>query len=364
MDVPRRGLRGYPANPRIDDSLPVAGVRAGLARRLVRPRSGSHGLVQQLLVWVVLGLAYEGVRGTAGHDREAALRDGRAVIRIERELHLFFETHLQHLIEHTAVLGLIVRGSYWGSEFSVLIVALAWSYWRHRPTYRRFRDSVLIANGLGLLGYLLMPTAPPRVFERYGFTNAVSGQPTPAHATGLLGFAANPYAAMPSIHCADALLTGVFLASLTRRRLARLVCALWPAWVAFAVIASGNHFWLDVLAGLAVAGVGLLASHIASSVIRSRLRPLSLQLCDPLRPAGAATRTGRRSVAASQSDVSDASTGEPAGSTSGRVRGRRRRQRRFSPTGMRVRRMRVPDRCLEYQGDPLGCVECCRSSDA
>jgi hypothetical protein len=36
--------------------------------------------------------------------------------------------------------------------------------------------------------------------------------------------------------------------------------ALWPAWVFFAVLASGNHFWLDLAAGAAVAAAGLLVS--------------------------------------------------------------------------------------------------------
>jgi membrane-associated phospholipid phosphatase len=233
---------------------------------------GTRDLLKQLALWVVLGLAYEAVRGTAGRDRTQAIHDGRAVIDAERRLQLLFEPRLVRLVEHAASLASIVRWSYWTSEFSVLVLAVVWSYVRHREVYARFRDAVIVANGLGLVGYVAFPTAPPRMFHGYGFTNAVSGQPSPNHPTGLLGFAANPYAAMPSIHAADALLTGVFLATLARRPLFRALWVVWPLWVCFAVVASGNHFWLDLVAGAAVAAAGLAAAQLHARAAGARPR--------------------------------------------------------------------------------------------
>jgi len=226
------------------------------------PRGRAADVCRQLALWIVLGLAYEAVRGAAGHDREAAVRNGRALLRAEQHLRLLFEPRLQRVLEAAPWLAATVRVSYWASEFAVLVLALLWTYLRHRGTYARFRDAVLVTNGLGLVGYLLVPTAPPRVFSGLGFTNALSGQPPPRHATGLLAFAANPYAAMPSVHAADALLTGIFLASLTRRRAIRTLCVLWPVWVVFVVLASGNHFWLDVVAGGVVAAAGLAVGRL------------------------------------------------------------------------------------------------------
>ena len=34
---------------------------------------------------------------------------------------------------------------------------------------------------------------------------------------------------------------------------AKTIWLLWPAWVWFSVMATGNHFWLDVVAGVVVA---------------------------------------------------------------------------------------------------------------
>jgi membrane-associated phospholipid phosphatase len=52
-----------------------------------------------------------------------------------------------------------------------------------------------------------------------------------------------------------------------------VVWLLWPAWVWFAVMATGNHFWLDVLAGIAVALISLAIVYRArfKSVIASLL---------------------------------------------------------------------------------------------
>ena len=64
---------------------------------------------------------------------------------------------------------------------------------------------------------------------------------------------------MPSLHAADALIVGVVLFSVCRDTWAKPVWAIWPAWVWFAVMATGNHFWLDCIAGI---GVALLAMAI------------------------------------------------------------------------------------------------------
>jgi membrane-associated phospholipid phosphatase len=82
------------------------------------------------------------------------------------------------------------------------------------------------------------------------------------HGSGLVELASNPYAAMPSLHSADALIVGVVMASIVRRSWAKAIWLLWPAWVWFAVMATGNHFWLDVVAGVALAiAAGAVVYH-------------------------------------------------------------------------------------------------------
>ena len=68
---------------------------------------------------------------------------------------------------------------------------------------------------------------------------------------------------MPSLHAADALIVGSFLFKVCRSRWAKALWALWPAWVWFCVMATANHYWLDVVGGIVVALLawGLLHWH-------------------------------------------------------------------------------------------------------
>ena len=77
---------------------------------------------------------------------------------------------------------------------------------------------------------------------------------------------ANQYAAMPSLHAADALIVRVMLYAATRRPLPGIVFLAWPAWVSFALLISGNHFWLDIGAGLVLGAAALLAVRIVPTL--------------------------------------------------------------------------------------------------
>ena len=131
----------------------------------------------------------------------------------------------------------------------MLTLALLWLYVRRHDNFARFRNTLLLANVIGLLGYV---RCRPR---RRGCSGSASS--TSQHKDGLVQLAANPYAAMPSLHAADALIVGIVLAFVCRRWWAKLFWAIWPAWVWFAVMATGNHFWLDCIAGVGVALVAL-----------------------------------------------------------------------------------------------------------
>ena len=150
------------------------------------------------------------------------------------------------------------------STVAVVGVSLLWVYFRHHDRFADFRNWLIGANLLGLVGYVLMPTAPPRMFPEWGFTDTL------ADLSGVnqqsVAFAANPYAAMPSLHAMDALIVGLVMASVCRSRVAKILWLVWPAWVSFAVMGTGNHFWLDCVAGF------LLAIVTGVILFRGRLR--------------------------------------------------------------------------------------------
>ena len=95
------------------------------------------------------------------------------------------------------------------------------------------------------------------MFPRFGFTDRLDSIGGLNHGSGLVQLGANPYAAMPSLHAADALIVGVILFKTCRLVWTKLLWLLWPAWVWFCVIATANHYLLDVLAGIGVAVLSL-----------------------------------------------------------------------------------------------------------
>jgi membrane-associated phospholipid phosphatase len=227
-----------------------------LGRRML-PR-GYADFARQLAIWFGFLFAYQVARGLADRNPARAFAHGWWVIGFEqRTTHHILELTLQQLVNSSRLLTDAVAWTYWNSEFTVVGLALLWVYLRRNEAFTRFRNTVLIANVLGLIGYVLLPTAPPRMFPSLGFLDTLDTFGGLNHGSGIVSLAANPYAAMPSLHAADALIVGVVLASVVRRRVFKMLWLLWPAWVWFAVMATGNHFWLDVLAGIALGGVSL-----------------------------------------------------------------------------------------------------------
>ena len=235
----------------------TAAINAG---RRYLPR-GYADLARQCLIWFGFLLAYQIARGVADRDPTRAFANGWRVIDIEQRLTGLGELTLQGWTQSSHVLEALVSWTYWNSEFTVIGLALLWVYLRRNDAFLRFRNTILIANVLGLVGYVLLPTAPPRFFTSVGFIDTVEKFDGLNHGSGLVELAANPYAAMPSLHAADALIVGVILASVVRRPVFKVLWLVWPLWVWFSVMATGNHFWLDVLAGIVLATVTMLVVY-------------------------------------------------------------------------------------------------------
>lgn len=233
-------------------------LRVRLLRALPR---GPGDFALQLTIWLGFGLLYQIARGVADRDPHEALANGRLIIDAERAAQTFFETDVQRLVVGSGdVLVEALNWTYWNSQFTVVGVALLWVYFRRNPSFLRFRNTLLLANTTGLVGFMAMPTAPPRFYPELGFVDTLAGASGLNHGSGLVQLASNQFAAMPSLHAADSLIVGIVMVGLVRTRLAKALWLLWPAWVWFTVIATGNHYWLDVAAGavLALAAIRLV----------------------------------------------------------------------------------------------------------
>ena len=132
--------------------------------------------------------------------------------------------------------------------------ALVWARLEHPRAFPLARDAFVAAQVVVVAGYLLAPTAPPRMLW-----GPVDG--------GWVDRIQSPYAALPSGHVAFACVVAGIVCSLAPWRWVRATVATYPLLVTAIVIATANHFWLD-----AVAGAGAAASGLALAVI-ARTRP-------------------------------------------------------------------------------------------
>ena len=246
--------------------MTVSSVAAETSRRL--PRGWAH-LALQFAIWIGFYVVYQLTRGVADRSVGDAFANGEWVLRTERELGALFEPAVQRVVDTSSIMLTLTSYTYWLSQFAVVGIALLYVYFRHHERFAGFRNWLIVANLLGLVGYVLMPTAPPRMFPEWGFVDSLAQYSAVSHDSGLIQLGSNPYAAMPSLHAMDAFIVGVVMFGLVRSRIAKALWLTWPVWVGFSVIATGNHYWLDVAAGVVLA---IVAGYLLRGVSTLRVR--------------------------------------------------------------------------------------------
>jgi hypothetical protein len=225
--------------------------------------------VLQLGLWIAAYYAYQLVRGFMDGQTAVAFDHARGIVNAERNLGLFFEPGLQHWVSNHA--GWLLDGASWCYVNAHLLgtgAFMLWLYFARREAFPFVRNMFMIAMGIALVGYMAFPTAPPRYLPEWGFSDTVSDL-VGTHAANSAGVLYNPYAAIPSMHVAFALMIGIPGARLTRTRWLRPVWYLYPVLVTFIVIVTANHFWVDAALGVLVA----VASFAAAKAALARARP-------------------------------------------------------------------------------------------
>jgi hypothetical protein len=225
-------------------------VRVWLSRR--------HSLLTEALL--VLGLygAYELARGLVVGNTAEAERHARELVALERSLHVFGEANVQHAAHALPGLIGVLGTAYLTLHLTITVAVLLWLHQRRPAEFAFVRTTLLVASGLALVGFLLFPTAPPRL-AGIGIADTVShGAVSLNH--GLVSSLYNPYAAVPSMHIGYALVIGACLVRYGRAPLLRALGALYAPAILLVVVATGNHFFVDAAAGALVVGLGAAAA--------------------------------------------------------------------------------------------------------
>src|SRR6478672_6592990 len=229
---------------------------------------GWGDLARQLAIFALFDLFYEITRTLAVGDRSVALGHARDIVSAEPSLGIFHELDVQHFAATSPhFVQAVANWTYFNCQFTISFGFLFWDYLRRNHAFPLVRNVFIVANAIGLACYTLYPAAPPRMLGSLGFVDTLN-ETSVNHHSGLIASLSNPYAAMPSLHTAYALIVGISAVMLVRTRVLCVLWAFYPALVVFSIVATANHFFLDAAGGAGVAMLAALAVYAAHT--RSR----------------------------------------------------------------------------------------------
>lgn len=160
-----------------------------------------------------------------------------------------------HHVDGFDVAMSVTHGSFFVTPFVMAVVI----WWKRRAFFRQYTLATGLSFAIGLVGFLLLPTAPPWLSDpdevmrvtRQAFAGESSA---PVGSDARFWFEPNHLAAMPSVHVAAAVL--VSLALKCFGRIGAIAGGVYVLAMTFAVVYLGEHFVLDALVGWVVAAVG------------------------------------------------------------------------------------------------------------
>jgi membrane-associated phospholipid phosphatase len=248
-----------------------------MRRRLQSRYDGGlpHGrldVARQLVLFVAAYVGYETVRGLVGTAGPRPFDDATRIIELERTLHVFAEPAIQAwTTTHARWLLDLADWTYLNAHFALTAAALVFIYLRRNDSFYFVRNMFLLAMLIALIGYCVYPTAPPRLMPQWGFSDSIR-QFTGINAEqGAVGLLVNPYAAVPSMHVCFALMISVPMSRLVHSRLARVLWRVYPLFIVFVVVVTGNHYFTDVALGALTAA---LSAALAKRLSAPQLSPL------------------------------------------------------------------------------------------
>jgi hypothetical protein len=256
--------------------LPVVPRSHPLYRQLVRVwrlsgrwlPNGWVDAIRQLVLFAGAYYLYRLVRGFVDGEAGLAFENARTLVGFERSLGLFFEPSLQAWTRGQEWLLTWANWMYLNSHFVITTTFLIWLYIARNYAFYYVRNMFMVSMGLALAGYMVYPTAPPRFLPEWGFTDTVANFVGDG-ATNTAGALYNPFAAVPSMHVAFALMIAVPGFFLVSNKLIKAFWVIYPFLMTFVVMATANHFWMDAALGALTAAV----SAVAASLAFARARP-------------------------------------------------------------------------------------------
>jgi hypothetical protein len=196
-----------------------------------------------------------------------ATRHGRSIEHLQDALNLNWELSFNRFVAANEWLAQTMDYYYATLHFVLTLGVMVWLFARRPHIYRGARTVLVSTTMLGLLGFLVYPTAPPRLLPHYAYVDTV----IKFHTWGSLADPniaehSNQYAAMPSLHIAWALWCGTAIFICARRSWVRALGLAYPVGTLVVIVGTANHFILDAVGGALIIALAfglqwLLSGH-------------------------------------------------------------------------------------------------------
>ena len=225
--------------------------------------------LQIIPVALVLWGLDDAVRFNSG-AHVTGMRNAPVVAQISGELGGSFVRQWNAWLLHHAILGSAASWYYVILQGALTGVVGVWLIWRRAPHFALHRDALIACNVIGLAAFWFYPVAPPRMLPGY---HDITGMNLPLFSTLIEGKAADQFASLPSLHVAWALWVAVAMTGALRTPVLKALIWLYPVATVLDVLATANHYWLDVVTAPAVLVLAYAMAAVPEYVRRRGLRP-------------------------------------------------------------------------------------------
>lgn len=237
-------------------SRPSGWLRTFSRSPLSPERSPINRFVFELLLIFPAYFAYHLVRGAVNGRVDDAFTNAYELIQLEQGMGIFWEVSLQELILGHQFLVDVFNAIYiWGHIPMIGALAL-WIFFYRREVFAKYRNAFLLSGAIGLIFFITLPMAPPRLVPDTGIVDTVTLHSGAYRVLQPPTFV-NQFAAMPSLHFGWNLILGIAVWETTRAWYARGIALIMPVAVLAGILFTGNHYVLDAAVGGLIAVTAL-----------------------------------------------------------------------------------------------------------
>lgn len=211
-----------------------------------------------MLVFSLFFIGYFLLRGVPTDRVELSTNNAMLLVDFERSLGVFWEVGWQKAVIGNDRLIDLANFTYMQLHMPLLIVLGFLFFHFDTRKHRVIRNTILLSAFVAVPIYILFPVTPPRLLadagQDLGFVDTIPGA-----ARAKAGAISNWYAAMPSYHFGWIALAMWGVGWCWKSWLIRAVAVAFAALMWWSIVVTGNHYFVDMVAGALVVGFCFLA---------------------------------------------------------------------------------------------------------